>query len=283
MRLVLLQLAYSNLWISATAAGFTWANQRLLGLQWDGLSGYLAFATMFMVYTFAKAIHFDPQADCVNDPERTSFLLRWRKPLIASAASCYALALGLAQARGLAWLCLLPFLTAVLYDLKWLPAGWRYRRLKDIPGVKSLVVALTWALVTVLLPALLGPPLDPLLVALVFLWNTLVWFVNTAFFDLGDMRGDALEGTRTLPLVLGFQRTRRLLLGLTFVAAALLEWGLWQGLLEPGSRWINLVTLYSAAYVGWARDPDQDLGFTCDVVADGIGLVAWLMALWSRA
>jgi hypothetical protein len=84
-------------------------------------------------------------------------------------------------------------------------------------------------------------------------------------------------------LVLGFQRTRRLLLGLTFVAAALLEWGLWQGQLEPGSRWINLVTLYSAAYVGWARDPDQDLGFTCDVVADGIGLVAWLMALWSRA
>ena len=278
MRRILLHLAYSNLWISCTAAGFVILNQSCLGLARDPRPCILAFATMFMVYTFAKAIHFDPLADQVNDPERTAFLVRWRKPLVAAAVSLYGVALALGYRWGVTWLCILPFLTALLYDLKWLPASWRYRRLKDIPGVKSLVVAVTWSLVTVLFPALLaGSPPGPGLIVLL-VWNTLLWFVNTAFFDLGDMQGDALEGTRTLPLVLGFANTRRLLLLLTLMAAGLLEAARWQGLLPEQAGWANLISLYTAAFVMAAR-PEEDLGFLCDVVADGIGVVGGLLAL----
>lgn len=273
MRSFLLAFAYSNLWISLTALGFVRVTQVVLGLPYEPLSGYLAFATMFMVYTFAKAVHFDPEADKVNDPDRTQFLLRWRKVLVGSALTFYAVALWLSWSRGLTWLCVMPFGVALLYDLKWLPGHWRYRRLKDIPGVKSLVVAITWTLVTVHFPLLLANdcPVNPAGLAALLLWNFLLWFVNTAFFDLGDMQGDALEGTRTLPLVLGFASTRRLLLALTLLAAGVLEVARWQGWLPPVVAWANLISLYTASFV-WAAREGEDLGFLCDVVADGVGI-----------
>lgn len=278
MRRLLLHLAYSNLWISLNAAGFVLLNQKLMGFPLEARPAWLAFATMFMVYTFAKAVHFDPKADAVNDPQRTAFLMRWRVPLIGSACALYLWALWVSWSIGVLWLCLVPFLTALLYDLKWLPARWRYRRLKDIPGVKSLVVALTWALVTVMFPACLAQQ-SPQGLPVVFLWNALLWFVNTVFFDLGDMQGDALEGTETLPLVLGFTRTRLLLLALTGLASGLLEWARLQGQLPPCAAWANLVSLYTAAFVAGAQSPETDLGFLCDVVADGVGILAGLLAL----
>lgn len=278
LRSFLLAFAYSNLWISLTALGFVRVTQVVLGLPYEPLSGLLAFATMFMVYTFAKAVHFDPEADKVNDPERTRFLLRWRKLLVSSALFFYGVALWLSWSRGLTWLCLMPFGVALLYDLKWLPRHWRYRRLKDIPGVKSLVVAITWALVTVFFPLLLAPgcSVHPAGLGLLLFWNTLLWFVNTVFFDLGDMQGDALEGTRTLPLVLGFSRTRRMLLALTLLAAAVLEFARWQGWLPPVVAWANLISLYTASFV-WAAREGEDLGFLCDVVADGVGIFGGIL------
>jgi len=236
-------------------------------------------ATMFMVYTFAKAIHFDPQADQCNDPERTQFLLRHRRWLIRLAVLLYGLALSLAYPLGLAWLCWLPFLTALLYDVKWLPAGWKYRRLKDIPGIKSLVVALTWAAVTVVFPVGLAPATSSVAVAWMLVWHTLLWLVNTIFFDVGDMAGDALEGTRTLPLVLGFARTRRLLLGLALLAGGWLWAGVYWDWLAPLALRANLVSLYSLAYVWMLQSESQESGFLCDVVADGIGLIGALALL----
>lgn len=276
MRTSLLQLAYSNVWISLSAAGFAFATQACLGLPRQPEAPGLAFATMFMVYTFAKAIHFDPQADALNDPQRTAFLLRWRAILIPAACFGYLLALSVAWREGVLAFTVLPFVTALAYDLKWLPRSWRYRRLKDIPGVKSLVVALTWGAVTVLLPArIVATPWDGGTAAM-FVWSTLLWFVNTVFFDVGDMAGDELEGTRTLPLVLGFRRTRRLLLGLCGLAAltlwqaARLDW------VSSAAAVANLTALYSWAYVFATRRPDEELGFRCDVTADGMGIFCGL-------
>lgn len=279
VRSILLQVAYSNLWISLSAWGCVRVTEACLGLPHDARAGFMAMATMFMVYTFAKAIHFDPQADQCNDPERTQFLLRHRRWLIRLAGLLYGLALSLAYPLGLAWLCWLPFLTALLYDVKWLPAGWKYRRLKDIPGIKSLVVALTWAAVTVLFPVGLAPATSSVAVAWMLVWHTLLWLVNTIFFDVGDMAGDALEGTRTLPLVLGFATTRRLLLGLALLAGGWLWAGVYWDWLAPLALRANLVSLYSLAYVWMLQSESQESGFLCDVVADGIGLIGALALL----
>lgn len=279
---ILLTLAYTNLWIALSAAGEVWITQVLLGIPWNWAAPFVAFSTIFMVYTFAKTIHFDPQADALNDPERTALLLRWRWPLIGLSTTLYAAALYVAEGLNLAGWCLFPFATAILYDVKLLPSGLRYRRLKDIPGIKSAVVAFTWAVTTVWLPVLVSGS-RPMGTALLFSWNFLIWFVNTVFFDMGDMRGDRLEGTRTLPLVLGFRTCRRLLLALCLLAAVTLWCGQSRGLVSPLAGWANLISLYSFGYVLAGRSEDDELGFLCDVVADGVfiagaGLLA--VGLW---
>ena len=152
--------------------------------------------------------------------------------------------------------------------------------MKDIPGVKSLVVALTWAAVTVFFPVALASPTNGIGIVWMLVWHSLLWLVNTIFFDVGDMAGDALEGTRTLPLVLGFATTRRLLMVLALLAAAWLWVGIRGDWLAPAAIGANLVSLYSLAYVWALRDENQESGFLCDVVADGIGLVGALAVLW---
>jgi len=96
------------------------------------------------------------------------------------------------------------------------------RRLKDIPGLKIFLIALVWAAVSVLLPALhASVSLGSRGVALTFLARMTFIFAITLPFDIRDMRGDARAGIRTLPIILGPRRTRLVALALMLVFCAL--------------------------------------------------------------
>lgn len=71
MRDLWLKLAYSNLWIALAAGGQVYVNCRLLGFPAPGMAMLLATLAMFWVYTFAKAVHFDPQAVSEALPPRS--------------------------------------------------------------------------------------------------------------------------------------------------------------------------------------------------------------------
>lgn len=282
LRTLLLRLAYSNVWLAGSAAAQAYTNCVLMRREPTFEALALPVASLYLVYTFAKTVRFDPQADAVNDPERTAFLLRWRRPLIASAALAYAWGMAAALRHGLdvAALFVFPVAIAVLYDVKVLPEGWRYRRLKDLTGVKSLVVAVTWAVAGVLLPARLVGGDDTAVLAILTLWNSLVFFVNTVYFDMGDVKGDRLEGTITLPVALGFDATRRMLSRVNGASALLLAGACALGWLPPAAYAVSLLAVYNWLFLQVARDEDSDLGFTCDVVVDGLfyaaGLLAWI-------
>ncbi len=282
MRNLLLKLAYSNLWIALQAGGQALMTQAMLGLPFDLRAAWLCLLSMFFVYTFAKTVRFDPTADALNDPERTTFLLRWRVPLIALGVLGFGLGAWQAHRWQVLWLYVFPVLTAVFYDIKFLPASFRYRRLKDITGVKSVVVAVAWSVLGTLVPvSLAGQGFSPGVLFLL-VWFFAMFFVNTVYFDLGDMRGDRAEGTLTLPLWLGFRVTRIMLLAITVACAGALWVAVQSGLVGPEGHWINVLCLYQLAFVWLARDEETELGFLCDVVADGAFLVGGLLALASR-
>ncbi len=282
MRSLLLKLAYSNLWIALQAGGQALMTQAMLGLPFDLRACWLCFLCMFFVYTFAKTVRFDPTADALNDPERTGFLLRWRVPLIALGVLLFAIGTWQAHRWQVLWLYLFPVLTAVLYDIKILPARFHYRRLKDLTGVKSVVVAIAWSVLGTLVPVSLAGQGSGPGVYFLLTWYFAMFFVNTVYFDLGDMRGDRAEGTLTLPLWLGFRFTRVMLLAITLACAGALWAAAHSGLVSPAGHWINVLCLYQLAFVWLARDEETNLGFLCDVVADGAFLVGGLLALASR-
>src|SRR5690606_26347386 len=101
-------------------------------------------------------------------------------------------------------------------------------------------------------------------------WIFARMFVNTVYFDLGDLEGDRAGGTRTIPVVLGFAAARRLLFAVNGLAGLLLAVGAATGLLPPAAHVINAITIYAAVYLVLA-DERRDLGFLCDVVVDGEG------------
>mgnify|MGYP003584514605 FL=1 len=236
---------------------------------------------MFFVYTFAKTVRFDPQADLANDPERMSFLMRWRGPLITLASLGFLHGLWLTRTDGTrALLFTFALLGAILYDVKWLPRGLRYRRLKDITGVKSLVVALIWGVQTAALPAYDAGRdlLDPAVLAVVF-YGSLSMFINTVYFDIGDMKGDRLEGVVTLPLHWGLRGTVKRLHLVNLIMAVWLAW-MWRwGLVGRAALWLSPMAIFVWVFLRQARSEESDLGFWCDVIVDGayVFFALWLM------
>jgi 4-hydroxybenzoate polyprenyltransferase len=145
--------------------------------------------------------------------------------------------------------------------------------------LKSVWVASAWGFGPGLLPLVLaGVPLDHLALA-AFVFTTVRMFVNTVFFDLGDVVGDRAEGVATIPVRFGFLATRRML-NLLNLGFGLGMFGLTLGgWLPPIAHVLNGLTLYAAFYLSRAKSEQSEIGFTCDVVADGEGFVGALACL----
>jgi 4-hydroxybenzoate polyprenyltransferase len=235
--------------------------------------------SMYVVYTFDKVVQWDPVADAENDPDRSAFIGKHRSALLALAAVALGLGIVLAYLSpgGLRAVALfaIPFPIAYAYGTNVLPAGFRYRRLKDVTGGKSLTVAATWALVGVTLPIVAASQAVsfPLHAAL-FGWLLVRFFVNTVFFDIGDIDGDTRAGTRTIPVVLGAERTYALLEVAVLGSVVL---GVVSAALSPTKLAMAAIVLANGAFDLWfVREGrrSKNLGFLCDVVADGMGLFA---------
>ncbi len=82
-------------------------------------------------------------------------------------------------------------------------------RLREIPGVKILFVALVWGFTTVLLPAIdAGLTLFSFNIFFMLIRRILFVYAITIPFDIRDKDADKLEGLKTLPIVFGEQKSR---------------------------------------------------------------------------
>ena len=152
------------------------------------------------------------RADRYNDPGRAAFYLKHKVSLglLAVGGGFTGLLVALMLGR-LPFIVLLTMsILGLSYKLKLLPAflsGGRYRRIRDIPGSKTVLIALAWGIVTVVLPALSRSDAIPAGIAIVLIWAVGMVFVRSAFFDILDMQGDRIVGKGTIPILLGEHRT----------------------------------------------------------------------------
>ncbi|MCP3955396.1 MAG: UbiA family prenyltransferase, partial [Desulfobacterales bacterium] len=174
------------------------------------------------------------KSDHYNDPVRARFYESNRHLLGMLAVLAGGAGLATAYSLGpLPFAVLLAMsITGLSYNLNLIPSGIkqvRYRRIKDIPGSKTVLIAVAWGVVTAILPALQHPgAVAGLATVAVFIWSSCMVFVRTAFFDLLDIQGDRIVGKETIPVAFGEKPTRVLLramliTGATTLAAA----GVW--------------------------------------------------------
>jgi 4-hydroxy-3-methylbut-2-enyl diphosphate reductase len=156
------------------------------------------------------------KSDQFNDPDRADFYQRYKYILIFLALVSGGAGLVTAYSLGL-----FPFLVVLImsllglsYNIWLLPkrfAHWKYRRIRDLPGSKTLMIAIAWGMVTAVLPPLSITTQFHWVTVLIFLWSAGFVFVRTAFFDILDMQGDRIVGKETMPILLGEKRSMRLL------------------------------------------------------------------------
>jgi 4-hydroxy-3-methylbut-2-enyl diphosphate reductase len=102
-------------------------------------------------------------------------------------------------------------LAGVLYNMKILPAGWRFQSLRDLPGSKNIFMAIAWGTVTAILPALspnhaLGAGMP---VAFIFTFGLV--FIRSAMSDILEIQSDKLIGRETIPVLIGKTHTKTVL------------------------------------------------------------------------
>jgi 4-hydroxy-3-methylbut-2-enyl diphosphate reductase len=220
-------LLLTNCYVALGAGCLCYAASRLLDVR----PAYPAVPTSILyVLSMHLLNHLTGRAENhFNDPDREVFY--HRNKLFLSGAAILAGGLGLLAAvpagRAAFLLLLAMSVTGLSYNLRIFPCGFkrprRYCRIKDLPGSKTILIALAWGVVTVVLPQLGDPAAGPPLGAgLVFLWATGLVFARTAFFDILDIQGDRIVGKETLPIFIGERRVRRLLERVLLVACVLL-------------------------------------------------------------
>jgi 4-hydroxy-3-methylbut-2-enyl diphosphate reductase len=171
------------------------------------------------------------KSDTYNHPDRAVFYRRYRPVLALLAVSSGGAGLYLAYTTGVIsfFILLVMSLLGLSYNLKILPGGLtgkqQIRRIKDIPGSKTILITMAWGIVTSILPAV-DARIAPIWVAVAFLYAAGLVFSRTAFFDIKAIQGDRIAGRETLPILLG-EKKSFILIRYVLIATLVLLAGAW--------------------------------------------------------
>lgn len=276
-------LTISYLLLACGAGFLTFASMLI-----QGLTPKLSWSIIAALYVFSMHVLnrlADKPSERFNQPGRTEFYEKYGQIMIWAGILSAIAALTLTWYQGI-----LPFLLllaisglGLLYNIPLRPARegrlLRYQKLKDIPGSKTIFVALAWGTVTSLLPPLaqeetLGPA-----VYVAFFFSTILVFVRTTLYDFKDIQGDLLVGKETIPIVLGKKRTQILVVILLSLLGGIL-------ILAPILGWTSPITflfLFSLAYVViyyfLYREQILGMGFLFEGAVDGSLIFAGILGV----
>lgn len=183
----------------------------------------LCAAFVFLAYTVNRRTALDPTLRTLSPVDQ--FFLRHRRSLAALAGAALMACLASAYHLGAPTFLLtsIGLLISCLYAIPLLPGTRPYRRLKDLPASKDLLVACAWAVVLTGVVTLAGREGHA---AHVLAGCGVVVFLlilsQTVILDLRDIESDQLIGVETLPVLVGRKRAVRLVYGFLGVLFLLL-------------------------------------------------------------
>jgi (E)-4-hydroxy-3-methyl-but-2-enyl pyrophosphate reductase len=210
-----------------------------------GLQGTTTFFPQMLIAAFyVQSMHIlnhlmGSQSDRYNDPDRADFYRRYRTLLSILAVAAGSVGLLTAyRMGGIAFIILLVMsVLGFSYNLKlipsWFPGQIKYRRIRDVPGSKTILIAVAWGIVCAIFPSLERMGGLDSAALLTFGWATIFVFVRTAFFDVLDMQGDRIVGKETLPILMGEKRTLWILKLLLLISTGILILASAAGVLAP--------------------------------------------------
>ncbi len=281
-------LVLSNLYVAMGAGALTLAAARMQGFF--PMLRELLVSVLFVFAVHTMTLLADQQALALNVPARANSFTRYRPAWIAASILAAALAIALAATIGLIPALIVSALAVAsfLYPVRLIPGGRKLpiRSLAEVPAGKDMFMAIGWSVLVVLLPLVVhvqsGVHLGAALAALCMVFGLVL--VRALLRDFRDIQADRLIGRETLPIVLGADRTRRLLygvlvgMGLVMVSATLLGW-----VPSPLGFLMIAPMAYAAACVPLFTRQTIIQGFGAETVIDAAFLLAGLVAVLPMA
>ena len=261
-------LLYSSLFLGSAAVGMAYTSCFIQDISWTSHIAAVMFLIVFSVYNLNRKT--DEVEDALNHERRFRITKKFERHLFIAALGAYLTALTIAAFYGIVAFCvvMIPLISGIFYSVPILPKWCGYRRLKEIPVMKNLVVSTSWALAFSLVPVYLGASAPGAASMVVFLFIFCWTFVASVLPDIRDRTGDFASGVATIPVLVGVARSRSILTIINISAGALI--------LIPGSNVIPMlacaIIITSLVYsqvciISIDRTTKNDL--LCDVISDG--------------
>jgi 4-hydroxybenzoate polyprenyltransferase len=277
-------LLYSSLFLGLAAVGMAYTSCFIQGISWTGHIAVVMFLIVFSVYNLNRKT--DEAEDALNHERRFRITKKFERHFFIAALGAYLTALTIAAFYGIAAFCVvsIPFISGIFYSVPVLPKWCGYRRLKEIPVMKNIVVSMSWALAFSLVPVYLNASAPDAATLVVFLFIFCWTFVASVLPDIRDRAGDSATGVATIPVLVGVAKSRSILTIINISAGAII--------LMLGSPVIPILAsaiivislVYSqACIISIDRTTKNDL--LCDIISDGqfltIGGLCVLVSLLS--
>lgn len=273
---VVIFLSISSIFISINCLLLVYFSFFLYSISIDLKLLLSSFLLTFTVYNLDKLSGIKEDSICMK--ERAGFIERHKKILTYAIVASYIIAICLSFSNSLALFAILfPQFIGIMYSIKISDF-----RLKDITGVKNIVVALSWAVVGTFLP-LENYRRNWVQILLIFYLFFTKLFINTVLFDVRDIEGDAVNEVITIPVLLGIEKTRILLLILNSTLIFWLVFSYLQGFFQKYLLIIIFAVFYGYWYILHFCRKDIKMGKSLDLLVDGEWiLIAILASIFSR-
>lgn len=276
-------LTRSGIFLSIGASLTTYMSTLILNLKFDLGLFLMSFLITFSIYNFNRKT--DEKEDFISYPERFSFVVKYSKFLIIGAfISCIsAILIAFTKSIETVIVLIIPLVIATLYGVSWVPKTLnkkiKFRRFKEVPILKDMLVALGWFAIP-FLPAYYWFSTITIVTWLIALFIFIRIYIGATIFDIRDVIGDKLTGIKTLPVLIGEKKTLFLLAILNTLSLFSFFYITMQGLLPSFMNVINIgVSLYGYLFL-YLATLKINKKFLCDVVVDGEYILLGLLAFF---
>lgn len=271
-------ILYSNLWIALGAFSMCLQTQFLITgtFKLNSFAYFVFFASLFL-YAIHRIVGLN-KVKPFKDQGRYQVISQYKNHIIfyAFISSLF----GVYFFFQLSYLLQIALVTPSIISLAYvLPVLGQKRRLRDFHLIKIFLIALTWAFIVVIVQGMAIHFGSNIPLYFLFLEKALFIFAITLPFDIRDINIDQFNKVKTIPTLLGYQKTRYLAAG-CIILAVLIDYFLFSTNIISTNTFFSLLLSYIIAYglIHFAKADRHDYYFTG--LLDGTMLLQSVLVIW---
>ncbi|MDY6854673.1 MAG: 4-hydroxy-3-methylbut-2-enyl diphosphate reductase [Thermodesulfobacteriota bacterium] len=221
-----------------------------------------------------------------NDPSRAEFYEIHKKTFVSSIIFSAMISLFLCFNMGWKAFLFILFvsLPGMMYGIKIVPNGQKkilpYHKLMDIPGSKTIFIALAWGAVIAILPVIATNSTIHISTGITFFFVFVLVFVRSALFDIMDIQVDRIVGKETIPITIGDKKTKSILKSLLGVLSFVLFISSLFGIIPKLGYILLVCTLYGYISIYIYERKAVSPGILLEGIVESNFVLGWLASVF---